>query len=106
MRGEWMGGNGPDSIRPGLTRRTESRRRPTVEKHLTEVMFRPNEAFEAGLRRFNKRVQQDGVLAESRRRKQFEKPSVRRKKKQAARARKARRAAMKAARQINHEYAF
>ncbi len=73
---------------------------------MTEVMFRPNESFEAGLRRFNKRVQQDGILADSRRRKHFEKPSVRRKKKQAARTRKARRAAMKAERQINHEYAF
>ena len=77
-----------------------------LEKFLTEVLFRQNESFEAGLRRFNKRVQQDGVLAESRRRKQFEKPSVRRKKKQAARTRKARRAAMKAERQINQEYAF
>ena len=77
-----------------------------LENFLTEILFRPNESFEAGLRRFNKRVQQDGVLAESRRRKQFEKPSVRRKKKQAARTRKARRAAMKAERQINKEYAF
>ena len=101
-----MGGIGPDSIRLGRLQQADSFRRPSLEKHLTEVMFRPNESFEAGLRRFNKRVQQDGVLAESRRRKQFEKPSVRRKKKQAARARKARRAAMKAARQINHEYAF
>ncbi len=72
----------------------------------TQVSLGPNESFEAGLRRFNKRVQQDGILAEARRRKHFEKPSVRRKKKEAARDRKARRAALKASRALNSEYAF
>ena len=72
----------------------------------TQVALGPNESFEAGLRRFNKRVQQDGILAEARRRKHFEKPSVRRKKKEAARDRKARRAALKASKALNSEYAF
>ncbi len=73
---------------------------------MSHVNLESKESFEAGLRRFNKRVQQHGILTESRRRKYFEKPSVRRKKKQAARARKARRATIKAARIANSEYAF
>jgi small subunit ribosomal protein S21 len=42
------------------------------------------------LKRFNKRVQQDGILSEARRREHYEKPSVKRKKKEAARLRKLR----------------
>ena len=53
---------------------------------MSHVTLESKESFEAGLRRFNKRVQQHGILTESRRRKYFEKPSVRRKKKQAASA--------------------
>lgn len=49
-----------------------------------------NETFEAALKRFNKRVQQDGILSEARRREHYEKPSVKRKKKEAARLRKIR----------------
>jgi small subunit ribosomal protein S21 len=47
-----------------------------------------NESFESLLRRFNKKVQQDGILAEIRRREHYEKPSVERKKKEAAKRRK------------------
>ena len=46
------------------------------------------ESFESMLKRFNKRVQQDGILSEARRRQHFEPPSVRRKKKAAAKRRK------------------
>jgi small subunit ribosomal protein S21 len=46
------------------------------------------ETFEGMLRRFNKKVQQDGILSEIRRRAHFEPPSVRRKKKEAAKRRK------------------
>lgn len=52
-----------------------------------------NETFESLLKRFTKRVQQDGILAEARRRQHFEKPSVKRKKKEAAKRRKSARAA-------------
>jgi small subunit ribosomal protein S21 len=48
------------------------------------------ETFESMLRRFNKRVQQDGILSEARRRSHFEPPSVTRKKKEAAKRRKSR----------------
>jgi small subunit ribosomal protein S21 len=40
------------------------------------------------LKRFNKRVQQDGILSELRRRESFEKPSVKRKRQEAAKKRK------------------
>ena len=51
-----------------------------------------NESFESLLKRFNKRVQQDGVLAEIRHREFFEKPSIKRKRKEAAKRRKSSRA--------------
>jgi len=47
-----------------------------------------NESFESLLKRFNKRVQQDGILAEVRRREYYEKPSVKRKRKRASKRRK------------------
>jgi small subunit ribosomal protein S21 len=55
---------------------------------LAEVTIRGSESLESGLRRFNKMVQQEGILAESRRREYYEKPSVKRKKKRAAKKRK------------------
>lgn len=55
---------------------------------MTEVVVGDNESFEAALKRFNKKVQQEGILAEARRREHYEKPSVKRKKKEAARQRK------------------
>jgi small subunit ribosomal protein S21 len=56
---------------------------------VTEVVIGESESFESALRRFNKKVQQEGILAEARRREFYEKPSVLRKKKEAARRRKA-----------------
>lgn len=56
---------------------------------MAEVVIGENENFEAALRRFNKKVQQAGILAEARRRERYEKPSVKRKRKEAARRRKA-----------------
>jgi len=55
---------------------------------LTEVIVRENESLEAALKRFSKRVQQYGILAEARRRGHYEKPSVKRKRKMAAKRRK------------------
>ncbi len=56
---------------------------------MTGVMAGDNESFESLLKRFNKRVQQDGILSEIRHREYFEKPSVKRKRKEAAKKRKA-----------------
>ncbi|MGE5595431.1 MAG: 30S ribosomal protein S21 [Hyphomicrobiales bacterium] len=55
---------------------------------MSEVIVGDNESFEAALKRFNKRVMLDGILSEARRREHYEKPSVKRKRKEAARARK------------------
>ncbi len=56
---------------------------------MTGVVAGNNESFESLLKRFNKRVQQDGILSEVRHREYFEKPSVKRKRKEAAKKRKA-----------------
>ncbi|MEJ7652714.1 MAG: 30S ribosomal protein S21 [Chloroflexia bacterium] len=56
---------------------------------MAEVVIGENENFESALRRFNRKVQQAGILAEARRREHYEKPSVRRKRKEATRRRKA-----------------
>jgi len=59
---------------------------------VAEVMVGNNESFESLLKRFNRRVQQDGILAERRRREFYEKPSIKRKRKEAAKRRKSARA--------------
>jgi len=59
---------------------------------LTHVTAGDNESFESLLKRFNKRVQQDGILAEIRHREYFEKRSIKRKRKEAAKKRKSTRA--------------
>jgi len=56
---------------------------------VTGVTAGNNESFENLLKRFNKRVQQSGILSEIRHREYFEKPSVKRKRKEAAKRRKA-----------------
>ena len=56
-----------------------------VIPRLAEVRVGENETFEAALRRFNKKIQQSGILAEARRREHYEKPSVKRKRKEAKR---------------------
>jgi len=55
------------------------------------VIVDESESFENALRRFKKKVQEDRILSEIRRRRFFEKPSVARKRKQAAKTRKSRR---------------
>lgn len=56
---------------------------------MSETKVRKNETIDAALRRFKRSIAKDGVLAEVRKRKHYEKPSVRRKKKsEAARKRK------------------
>ena len=62
---------------------------------MASISVDQNEPLEKALRRFNKAVQADGILTEARRREHYEKPSVKRKRKEAARARKALRTALK-----------
>jgi small subunit ribosomal protein S21 len=58
---------------------------------VTKVTIEDGESFDSLLRRFNKKVQRDRVMSEARRRRFFEKPSVVRKRKKAAKLRKSRR---------------
>ena len=62
---------------------------------MSEVFVGDSESLESALRRFNKRVQADGILTDARRHEFYEKPSERRKKKDAARRRKLRKAVMR-----------
>jgi len=55
---------------------------------VSEVKVGDHESFETALKRFNRKIQQDGILAEARRREHYEKPSAKRKRKEAARRRK------------------
>ena len=55
---------------------------------MANVVADDRESFEGLLKRFNKRIQQSGVLAEMRRREYYEKPSVKCKRKETAKRRK------------------
>lgn len=56
---------------------------------MAEIHVKKNESLDQALRRFKRSCSKDGVIAEVRKRKHYEKPSVRRKKKsEAARKRK------------------
>ncbi len=55
---------------------------------MAEVRLGAGESFESLLRRFNKRVQDDRILPEVRRRRFYSKPSDERKRKEAAKRRK------------------
>ena len=58
-------------------------------KLVSETRVRKNETIDAALRRFKRSIAKDGVLAEVKKRKHYEKPSVKRKNKsEAARKRK------------------
>ena len=59
---------------------------------MTNIVAGNDESFESLLKRFNKKVQQAGILSELRHREHYEKPSVKRKRKEAARRRKSARA--------------
>jgi small subunit ribosomal protein S21 len=63
---------------------------------VSEVIVREGDSFEQALKKFTRRVQQDGLIAEAKRRQHYEPPSVKRKRKAEARARKARKARLKA----------
>ena len=59
---------------------------------MANVVANENETFESLLKRFSRRVQQDGILSEVHRRGHYEKPSLKRKRKEAAKRRKSARA--------------
>ena len=56
---------------------------------MAEIKIKDNESLDSALRRFKRQCAKSGVLTELRKREQYEKPSVKRKKKsEAARKRK------------------
>jgi len=48
---------------------------------LPEIEIKKDESFESALRRFKRKIEQEGILREVRDRKHYEKPSERRRKK-------------------------
>ena len=62
---------------------------------MTDVRAGGNESFEGLLKRFNRKVQETGILSEVRHREFFEKPSIKRKRKGAAKRLKSAKAARK-----------
>ncbi len=52
--------------------------------HLAGVRVKENEPLDSAIRRFKKQCEKAGILAELRKREHYEKPSVRRKKKELA----------------------
>ncbi len=63
---------------------------------MSEVRVNPGDSFELALKRFNRKVQQDGILSEARRRSHYESPQARRKRKAEAQSRKRRRSTRQA----------
>ena len=58
---------------------------------MAEVKIHNGESFESLMKRFNKKVEQAGIISETRRRGFYEKPSIKRKRKEAAKRRKSHR---------------
>jgi small subunit ribosomal protein S21 len=61
-----------------------------MEQPMSQITIRPGDSFEVALKRFNRKVQQDGILTEARRRSHYESPQARRKRKMLAAQRKRR----------------
>jgi small subunit ribosomal protein S21 len=80
-----VGGRSRLPTSPGGWCRNVNLRAEEVIPALAEIRVGENETFESALRRFNKKIQQSGILAEARRREHYEKPSVKRKRKEAKR---------------------
>lgn len=71
-------------------------------ERVSEVTVGDGESLDGALKRFNKRVQAEGILTEARRHEYYEKPSERRKKKEAARVRKLRKLVRKSEERTRH----
>jgi small subunit ribosomal protein S21 len=55
---------------------------------MSQIIVSPGSSFEVALKQFNRKVQQAGILSESRRRSHYESPQARRKRKAEAVRRK------------------
>lgn len=57
---------------------------------MTKIVVNPGDSFEFVLKRFQRKVQDAGILAEARRRRHYETPQARRKRKEAQRRKRRR----------------
>lgn len=64
---------------------------------MSDIQIRDGDSFEGALKRFSRRVQQEGILAEAKRRRHYEPPSVKRKRKAEARLRRLKKVQARAA---------
>ena len=55
---------------------------------MPEIEIKKDESFESALRRFKRKIEQEGILRELRDRKHYEKPSERKRKKAKAKGRR------------------
>jgi len=62
---------------------------------MTQVVVGENESLESALKRFKRKVQKDGIIGDIRKKDEYVKPSVRRKKKSEAARKKAKKDARK-----------
>ena len=58
---------------------------------MSEIKLNPGDSLELALKRFNRKVQEAGILSEARRRRHYESPAARRKRKAEAQRRRRRR---------------
>jgi len=79
-------------VLPGAAR--WSHERPTIALviFMTRIVVNPGDSFEFVLKRFNRKVQEAGILSEARRRSHYESPQSRRKRKAETQRRRRRRA--------------
>lgn len=68
----------------------EQRPRRLQQQRVSQIILREGDSLEVALKRFSRKVQQEGVLSEAKRRQHYEPPSVKRKRQADARERKAR----------------
>ena len=50
---------------------------------MSDILLTPGDSFELALKRFNRKIQNAGILSEARRRRHYETPQARRKRKAA-----------------------
>jgi small subunit ribosomal protein S21 len=79
------------SVHPGSISAFRLKRKGGEIAKMTLIRVEDHEPIERALKRFKKECQKAGILSELRRREYYEKPSVKRKRKQEAAQRKARR---------------
>lgn len=84
-------------LKVSLTNHSQNVVRPGGEDNLPGIVLSENDHFDFALRKFKKQVEKAGILSELKKRQHYEKPSVQKKKKEAA----ARKRAVKKSRKMH-----